>query len=363
MLSFARNACDAITGRGTAAVTIPAMDGPLRANGRLQDSRRMLSVECPDNLVRAQDTVYFSTGTELHALMPGERDSTVCAVFDGRITALASDADGALAIGVEGHGIELRDRSGQRSPLKSMDGARFGCTTALAFRGPGTLYACEGSTRLPASQWQRSLMERDASGSVWKLELQNGRASRIATNLAYPNGILVDSSGGGVVVSEAWRHRLVRIVAPSKGMHQTVLSNLPGYPARLSAAAQSGYWLAVFAPRSQLIEFVLKERAYCARMMREVADPNLWVAPALGSGKTFLEPLQGGAVKQMGIRKPWAPTRSYGLVLRLDEDFHVLESLHSRADGNCHGITSCVQHGDALLSTSGGGNALLETLL
>ena len=362
MLSFARNACDAITGRGTAAVTIPAMDGPLRANGRLQNSRRMLSIECPDNLVRVQDTVYFSSGTELHALMPGEDNSTVCNVFDGRITALACDVDGALAIGVEGHGIELRDRSGQRSPLKSMDGAHFGCTTALAFRGPGTLYACEGSARLPASQWQRSLMERDASGSVWKLELQSGKASRMATNLAYPNGILVDASGG-VVISEAWRHRLVRIAAASKGVHQTVLSNLPGYPARLSVATQGGYWLAAFAPRSQLIEFVLKERPYCTRMMREIADPNLWIAPALGSGLTFLEPLQGGAVKQMGIRKPWAPTRSYGLVLRLDEDFHVLESLHSRADGNCHGITSCVQHGGALLSSSGGGHALLETIL
>jgi hypothetical protein len=42
----------------------------------------------------------------------------------------------------------------------------------------------------------------------------------------------------------------------------------------------------------------------------------------------------------MGILKPWAPTFSYGLVIRLGNDLRPLSSLHSRANGRVHGITS-----------------------
>ena len=37
-----------------------------------------------------------------------------------------------------------------------------------------------------------------------------------------------------------------------------VLADLPAYPGG-SALAGDGYWLALFAPRSQLVEFVLRE--------------------------------------------------------------------------------------------------------
>ena len=34
----------------------------------------------------------------------------------------------------------------------------------------------------------------------------------------------------------------------------------------------------------------------------------------------------------MGMHKPWAPSRSYGLVVRLDAGLQPLASLHSRAE-------------------------------
>ena len=127
----------------------------------------------------------------------------------------------------------------------------------------------------------------------------------------------------------------------------------------MSPAAGGGYWLAVFAPRSQLIEFVLRERDFRTCMMDEV-DEGLWIAPTLEPTQTFLEPLQGGALKHLGILKPWAPTRSFGLVVRLDEDFQPLFSMHSRADGRRHGITSCLEIDGRLLTTSRGGNVIVS---
>ena len=70
--------------------------------------------------------------------------------------------------------------------------------------------------------------------------------------------------------------------------------------------------------------------------------------------------MQGGAIRTHGIIKPWAPTRSYGLLVRLDANFQPIASYHSRADGLFHGVTSALQIGDRVLVASRGGNAILS---
>ena len=57
----------------------------------------------------------------------------------------------------------------------------------------------------------------------------------------------------------------------------------------------------------------------------------------------------------MGVLKPWAPAFSYGLVVKLDRNFQPEKSLHSRADGKAHGITSaaCLPEGQLFLSSRG----------
>jgi hypothetical protein len=54
----------------------------------------------------------------------------------------------------------------------------------------------------------------------------------------------------------------------------------------------------------------------------------------------------------MGVLKPWAPPRSYGLVLRVAADGRIERSLHSLVDGRHHGITAVVEHGRALYAVS-----------
>jgi hypothetical protein len=83
------------------------------------------------------------------------------------------------------------------------------------------------------------------------------------------------------------------------------------------------------------------------------------VAPSLHPSSTFLEPLQGGAQKHLGMLKPWAPTRSYGLVVRLDAAFRPVASWHSRADGTRHGVFTCLPDGETVLAASKGGNGIV----
>ena len=117
--------------------------------------------------------------------------------------------------------------------------------------------------------------------------------------------------------------------------------------------------MAYFGLRSQLTEFVLRERAFCDEMMRTV-PPDLWIGPTLDGRYNNQEPTQIGRIKKLGIQKPWAPARSYGLVARLDAEGAAMESLHSRVDGRVHGVMSVRAVGDRLVAVSKGRNMLVE---
>jgi hypothetical protein len=109
--------------------------------------------------------------------------------------------------------------------------------------------------------------------------------------------------------------------------------------------------------RTQLIELVLREAPFRQEMMRTV-DPELWVRPSLRASGSYLEPLQGGGIKKLGIRKPWAPPRSYGLVVRLDAEAEPLFSMHSRVDGHCHGVMAAREADGRLIVVSKGDGRL-----
>jgi hypothetical protein len=65
----------------------------------------------------------------------------------------------------------------------------------------------------------------------------------------------------------------------------------------------------------------------------------------------------------MGVVKPWAPPRSYGLVIRLNADGAPLYALHSRVDGVNHGIVAAVELGGALYAIAKGPGRLLRVPL
>lgn len=320
------------------AVTIPPLDGAFRPNTALDDAPVFAQMPAPDNLVFWQGQVVASSGPNLIA--PG---GEVVQRFGADVSALAVSPGGDLAVGLADGSLSVGGVS-----VSLPDGVR--CITALAFGPDGRLWLANGSASLPPGQWATDLMLKNASGSVW---VSDGGWQKVAGGLGWPYGLLPDAVG--VIVSESWRHRLLRL---GDSKPQPVLESLPGYPARLTPAAGGGAWLALFAPRNRLIEFVLQETRYRLAMMAEV-PPEFWIAPALASGRSFLEPLQCGGIRMLGVHKAWSPTRSYGLVVRLGADMAPLFSLHSRANGTRHGVTSVLEHRGQVHIASKGGDCIL----
>ncbi|WP_374651145.1 hypothetical protein [Dongia sp.] len=328
------------------AVTIPPLDGAFRPNNALDEAQLHLQVAEPDNLTVHGGRLLFTSGNDLLEIVPGERAANVLRSFDAPVSALASSPGGHLAVALD-DGRLFVDQREIALP------AALKCLTAMSFADATGLYLCNGSAAHRPTDWALDLMTRQSSGSVWRLDLATAATCVLAANLAFPNGILL--SGENILVAEGWKHRLIRIgqdgVAP-------VLEKLPGYPARLTTTTDGGAWLSLFAPRNRLVEFVLREDAYRRDMIAQVPRPY-WIAPSLTSGASFLEPLQCGGIKTMGIHKPWSPSRSYGLVARLDATFQPVASYHSRANGTRHGVTSVAEYGGYIWVGAKGGNALL----
>ncbi len=326
------------------AITIPPLDGAFRADTSLDDASVVAELPHADNLCLAGDQLFASGGAGVYALAEGEAPKLV-ETFPTEVTALAASSDGKLAVALEDGSLVEGGK-----PVELPKG--IACITALAYVSDGALLLANGSDRHSASDWVVDFMEKNAAGSVWRRE-PGGAFTRIASGLRWPYGLL--PAAGGVIISESWRRRLVRV---NGSRVEPVLGHLPGYPARLSPAADGGAWLAIFAPCNRLIELVLQEIRYRHDMMAEVPR-EFWIAPALSSGRSFLEPLQCGGIHTMGVHKAWAPSRSYGLVVRLGADLSPLSSMHSRADGRRHGTTSAVEADGQLLVTSKGGNCVL----
>jgi hypothetical protein len=342
-------------------VNIPPLDGPLRPNKVLDELSAVPGGEIPepaDVLPAADGSLYVASGARILRL-DGAGAASVLAELPGPVTALADGGGGAVLAGVGGHGVVRVEGSGQVQPLVSTAGGEpLHCPTALAVDAAGdTVWICDGSREHQPGEWANDLLERNAAGRLVAFDRRSGDTRVLLDGLAWPAGVVRSADGTHLVFSTAWDHSIRRYDLGA-GAASVLQDGLPGYPGKLAPAEGGGYWLAMFALRTQLVEFVLMEHDYRQEMMRTI-QPDYWIRPALRTLDSALEPLQGGAIKKLGVKKPWAPPRSYGMVVRLDEDAEALSSLQSPADGTRHGISSVRQAGNRLYIASQGGDVVL----
>ncbi|HLG85998.1 MAG TPA: hypothetical protein VKZ79_02255 [Alphaproteobacteria bacterium] len=336
MIAALRGIVDNFLGRGEAAITVPPFDGALKPNQLLENAGTLAELDAPEDLATDGTALFAADGVRI---LRHEADGFAeTARFDRTVTALACLPDGGMAVALDGREVRVVGGRHDGRCWNAGGDQPFHAVNAICVTPGGALVVTDGSETQPYERWCHDLMELGRTGRVVELDLRSGEARERARGLAYAFGAC--TSGGEIWVSESWRHRVMRFGAEASGT--AVLNRLPIYPSRIAAAAGGGFWLTAFIARTMLVEFVLREPAFRRRMMREI-DPQYWVAPALRSGNTYLEPMQGAHLKTMGIVKPWAPPRSYGLVIRLTPEGLPRYSLHSRVDGNNHGVVAAVE--------------------
>lgn len=336
MLNVLRDLAQGFLGRGEATITVPSFDGALKPNQALERAETVFDCDAPEDLATDGTNLYLADGRQLMRIEDG--GATAVRTFEQAITAIACLPGGGIAVALGGTEVRIYRDPAAANPDATFSGSGMRSVNALAPAGADALYATDGSAAHGVDEWAWDLMERGRSGRALRLDIGTKGVAVLAQGLRYAFGAC--AMDGNAIVSESWRHRLIAI-APN-GQSKVVLTHLPVYPSRLSPAAGGGWWMTAFTARTQLVEFVLREPTFRKRMLAEI-DPKYWIAPRLSSGGSFKEPMQGAHLKTMGVVKPWAPPRSYGLVVRLDAEGKPLFSLHSRVDGSNHGIVAAVE--------------------
>jgi SMP-30/Gluconolactonase/LRE-like region len=343
---------------------IPSMDGAFSPNERLERATPIgeplpgadAVAEAPDGAicVSAGKTIWRLSG-------PGYDERAVLHELDAEAGALAFHPDGRLLVCTT-RGLIAIDPSGRKSVLAQAEGGALNCLTSVAAAPDGTIFVSDGSTRHPAADWCVDLMELGAHGRIVSCGAALDNARILRRGLDYPGGLAV-APDGYLWFTESFGHCLsrARTTGPGTvGATETVIRNMPGYPSRLAPAAGGGFWLSLFGVRTHLVEFVLKEDDFRNEMMRTIPQAY-WIAPVISSTRDCLEPLQLGGLRALGIEKPWAPPRSYGLLARLNADGEVVETLHSRVGGKNHGITAAIETTQGVVIVSkGSGRVLLH---
>jgi sugar lactone lactonase YvrE len=342
---------------------IPAMDGALAPNDRLDACRPVgAPVAEADDAVEGRDGVLYVSGGREVLRLEGEGFGrrSVFASFEGKAGGLGLHPDGRLLVCVAGRGLAAVDDAGRQSWLTEAGGVPLRGLTSVAAAPDGTLFLSEGSTRHAPQDWCCDLMEKNRLGRVIACGPGFEAPHVLLERLAYPHGLALSADGKQLWWTESWSHRVSRAAIDGGGVGrpETVIRNLPGYPARLGKAMRGGFWLSIFARRTHLIELVLREDEFRREMMRTI-EPHLWIAPSLAATGHYLEPMQMGNVKALGIQKPWAPPRSYGLVALIDAEGDAVESLHSRVGGRYHGITGAGETKQGLVVVSKGHGRVL----
>jgi len=345
---------------------IPPLDGALSPNDRL-DACTPIGDPLPglDDVVAAGDGALFvSAGKRVLKLSgAGFATRTLVAEFDGDAGGLAIHPDGRLLVCVAGRGLAAIDPAKPEPRwLEAAEGRPLAGLKSVAPAPDGRIFAVEGSTARPPDAWRHDLMEKRHHGRLVVCGAALDSATTLLSDLYYPYGLALAPDTGHLWFSESWAHRISRMALSNNGAAQPsiVLRNLPGYPARLHGDGRGGFYLGVFARRTHLIEFVLKEDDFRQEMIATMA-PDYWIAPAYAGGSDCLEPMQIGGVKALGIQKPWAPPRSYGLLVRLDAGGEATASIHSRAGGRFHGITgACATPQGTVIAARGAGRLLLS---
>lgn len=333
---------------------IPSMDGALGPNSELDAfTPAFEGLNDVDDVIAGADGLYIACGQEIVFVAASDNARTTIARFEAPCGALALHPDYCVLACIPGKGLAAVRKDGGISWLTHAGALALTCLTAVAVSADGVIVLANGSTRHDPGEWLWDLMEKNASGQILTCNAALDDTRVVFDGLAWPHGVAFAHDGQNLWFTESWAHRVSRApwAAGAPGPCETVIGNLPGYPARLTATKAGGFWLALFALRTHLVELVLTEDGFRKEMMATIA-PELWIAPQYASGRSYLEPLQGGGMRKLGILKPWAPPRSYGFIGHIDRNGDFDRSLQSRVGGQNHGVVSALEADGRLLIVS-----------
>jgi sugar lactone lactonase YvrE len=300
----------------------PAMTGPLAPNERLAGATLLAvgAIDGPEDVeTDAQGRVYGGTNAGEVLRLDGDK-LEVFATTGGRPLGLAFAPSGALIVADAKRGLLSVSPEGEVTTLvDTVDGVRLGFTDDVAVAADGTIYFTDASDKFGFGDHMLDLLEGRAHGRLIKYDPQTRTATTLVKDLHFANGVALSRDESFVAVNETYRYRISRhwLKGPKAGTTDVLIADLPGFPDGVAQSGRGTFWIAMFTVRNAAGDF-LAPRPLLKKMVANLPRA-LWPKPA-----------------------------PYGLVIEIDEDGQVLQSLHDPSGTSVHQVTSVHERDGAL---------------
>ena len=231
--------------------------------------------------------------------------------FDQNNNLIVCDAyKGLLSIGPDGKIKVLAD---------SAEGIPFKFTDALDISQDGMIYFTDASSKFSQAEYLYDLLESRPHGRFLSYDPKTGQVKVLLKNLYFANGVALSAKEDFVLVNETYRYRIIRywLKGPKAGTHEVFIENLPGFPDNISSNRKGKFWLALFTVRNDVVDKIHPYPFLKAQLSK--LPKALWPKPL-----------------------------PYGLVLALDENGKIIQSLHEPSGKHLKEITSAREYGGYL---------------
>ena len=297
----------------------PKMEGALRENSALSSVELLAKgkLKGPEDIaVDNNGTVYAGLEDGRIVKISPEGDVESFAETDGRPLGLqwgprgdlivADGVRGLLTVNLEGEVTVLVPRA-ETVPLEMADD--------LDVSSSGLIYFSDATGSEVGMDYYQGLMIHRPLGRLLRFNYYTDDLEVLLTGLYFANGVALSPDEDFVLVSEMSEYRITRLwlKGPRVGDRDVFADNLPGFPDGISGDGDGNYWVAMVSPRMWFVD--------------NIVLPNLWLRKLLMHLPSWTR-LKGA---------------SYALIIQLNSEGEIVESLHDPSGKSLSGITNVIE--------------------
>lgn len=299
------------------------MTGVLAPNNLLQKAELLAlgKINGPEEVtVDSHGRIYGGTqeGRIMRLLPDGKLD--IFAETQGRPLGIQFDNSKNLIVCDSYKGLISINPQGKIKTLAtSANGVPFKFTDALDISNDGTIYFTDASSKYGQNEYLYDLFESKPNGRFLSYDPAIGKVKVLLKNLYFANGVALSQQEDFVLINETYRYRIIRywLKGSKAGTHEIFIDNLPGFPDNISSNKKGTFWLALFTVRNKTADKL---------------HPYPFIKAQISKLPKAL----------------WPKPKPYGLVLALDEQGEIIQSLHDPTGKHLKEITSAREYGGYL---------------
>lgn len=294
---------------------MPQWNGVLAINSRLHDASLIAEGQLngPEDLaIDGSGRIYAGMQDGRIVRVEGDRVETFVSNTGGRPLGVAFDAAGNLLVCDAWKGLLSVAPSGKVTTLTtSSENLPFGFTDDLDVASDGKVYFSDASSKWHQPDYLMDFLEGKPYGRLLEYDPATHQTRTLLKGLYFANGVALSSHEDYVLVAETYRYRITRywLKGPKAGTSDIFADNLPGLPDNIESDRAGTLWVALPTPRKTDADF---------------AASHAWA-------------------KELVAKLPrvfWPKPKRYGLVVALNENGQITQSLHDASGEHLRMITS-----------------------